>query len=251
MLHPLGYEGPAEARGTGVIDAGRAATVELVATPSSLAFGRGGGDGWQGRRELVLRNVSTRPLTVYLAPRTSRDSDVDIELVPRKVRIEAGGVARIRARASVVRLTGSPAVTGMLRVAPRGSTALDLPWTVVLEPVSDDLIGEVELSETSFTPSDLMPAVIAVRIGTIERSRGRDAVQPALRFDVLLRDAEGRSLGLLARLRDVLPGRYAFGLTGRDPDGRLLAKGDYSLRLVAWPAAGGAPVTRVVRFSVR
>jgi len=142
-------------------------------------------------------------------------------------------------------------VTGMLRIAPLGSTALEVPWTVVLEPVSDNLIGKAQLSERSFTPSDLTPAVLAARIGTIERSRGRDAVEPALRFDVFLRDGEGRSLGLLARLRDVLPGRYAFGLTGRAPDGKLLAEGDYSVRLVAWPAAGGSPVTRVVRFSVK
>jgi hypothetical protein len=75
-------------------------------------------------------------------------------------------------------------------------------------------------------------------------------VQPALRLDVVLRDAEGRTLGLLARLRDVLPGRYAFGLTGRGPDGRLLTQGSYELHLVAWPAAGGKAVKRTVRFSV-
>ena len=48
-------------------------------------------------------------------------------------------------------------------------------------------------------------------------------------------------LGLLARLRDVLPGQYAFGLTGRGPDGLRLEPGPYRLRLVARPAAGGPP----------
>jgi len=42
----------------------------------------------------------------------------------------------------------------------------------------------------------------------------------------------------LPRLRDVLPGRYAFGLTGRDPDGKILAEGPYVLRLRAHPVDG-------------
>ena len=75
-------------------------------------------------------------------------------------------------------------------------------------------------------------------------------LQPVRRLDVLLLDADGQVLGLLARLRDVLPGQYAFGLTGRGPDGTRLAPGRYELRLVAWPAAGGSPARRTVRFSV-
>jgi hypothetical protein len=129
--------------------------------------------------------------------------------------------------------------------------ALRVPWTVVLEPPPTDLIGEVQLSARAFVPSDVKPAVLAARVGTIERSRGRDAVEPVLRLDVILRDADGRSLGLLARLRDVLPGRYAFGLTGRNADGRVLPAGRYSLRLVAWPAAGGPAAARIVHFSVK
>ena len=50
--------------------------------------------------------------------------------------------------------------------------------------------------------------------------------------------ADGRRLGVLARLRDVLPGRYAYGLTGRGPSGRLLAEGSYVLRLRAHPVDG-------------
>jgi hypothetical protein len=117
--------------------------------------------------------------------------------------------------------------------------------------VSEDLIGKVELSARRFKASDANPAVLAVRVGTITRHGGRDAIEPALRFDVFLSDGDGASLGLLARLRHVLPGRYALGLTGRDPLGRKLSPGDYSLRLVAWPAAGGPRVTRVVRFGIR
>ena len=128
---------------------------------------------------------------------------------------------------------------------------MDIPLTVVLAPVSKRSDRHARLSSRSFAGSDLQPAVLAVRIGAIGRVDGRTAVEPVLRLDVLLRDDEHHQLGLLARLRDVLPGRYAFGLTGRDPEGRKLAPGAYSLRLAAWPAAGGAPVTRVVRFRIK
>jgi hypothetical protein len=39
-------------------------------------------------------------------------------------------------------------------------------------------------------------------------------------------------------MRDVLPGRYAFGLTGRGPNGKLLAEGAYVLRLRAHSVDG-------------
>lgn len=220
-----------------------------MTAPSTVAFGRGEGDGWQGRRELVLRSVSTRPLVVDLAARP-RDTGIAVRIEPRTVRISPGRVARILLTARVTEPPAVSAAIGLIRIAPRGSQPLHVPWTVLLSPRPVDLIGGVELSETSFAPSDLTPAVLAVRVGTIDRVAGRDVVQPALRLDVVLRDAEGRTLGLLARLRDVLPGSYAFGLTGRGPDGRLLAPGSYELRLVAWPAAGGKAVKRTVRFTV-
>jgi hypothetical protein len=38
-------------------------------------------------------------------------------------------------------------------------------------------------------------------------------------------------VGVLTRLRNLLPGRYAFGLTGRGPDGKTLEAGTYVIRL--------------------
>jgi hypothetical protein len=37
-------------------------------------------------------------------------------------------------------------------------------------------------------------------------------------------------------MRDVLPGRYAFALTGRGPNGAELAPGRYEIRLRARPS---------------
>ena len=74
-------------------------------------------------------------------------------------------------------------------------------------------------------------------------------MQPVARLDVQLwRGGDG--LGLLARVRDLLPGRYTFGLTGRDPRGNELPPGDYRLRLVAWPTGRGAPTVRSLTFTV-
>jgi len=53
-----------------------------------------------------------------------------------------------------------------------------------------------------------------------------------------------------ARLRDVLPGRYAFGLTGRGPRGGALAKGPYRLRVLAVPPDGPAEA-ETVTFRIR
>ena len=71
-----------------------------------------------------------------------------------------------------------------------------------------------------------------------------------MRLDVQLFDADGKALGLLARVRDLLPGRYTFGLTGRDPGGDKLDSGGYRVRVVAWPAGGGKPSVRSVGFTV-
>ena len=240
---------PLAAQGTGVVDAARASVAELVAGTASLTFGRGSGDGWQGRRTLTLRNVSSRPLLVDVTAR-ARVRGVVLRLSPRKLRLRVGASARLRVTARVGVVAKEDVVGGIIRIVPRGSEPLAVPWAVLLAPPPRDLIGDVDLSERSFAPSDLTPAVLSVRLGTIERERGRDAVQPVRRLDVLLNDEDGKPLGLLARLRDVLPGQYAFGLTGRGPDGSRLSAGRYELRLLAWPAAGGQPARRTVRFAV-
>jgi hypothetical protein len=245
---PLAH-GSLAAQGTGVVDAARAAVAELVADHTSLSFGRGKGDGWQGRRTLAIHNVSSRPLIVDASAR-ARGRGVVLGVAPERLRISAGGTGRIRVTVRVAEVARADVVSGLIRIAPRGSQPLAVPWSVLLAPPPEGLIGDTELSERTFTPSDLTPAVLSMRLGTIERVRGRDVLQPVRRLDVFLLDGDGEAVGLLARLRDVLPGQYAFGLTGRGPDGTQLARGRYELRLVAWPAAGGPPARRTVRFAV-
>ena len=77
----------------------------------------------------------------------------------------------------------------------------------------------------------------------------RRQLRPVARLEVELWRG-GKRLGVLARLRDVLPGRYAFGLTGRGTGGGTLARGAYRLHVVALPPDGPAEV-EVIGFRIR
>ena len=127
---------------------------------------------------------------------------------------------------------------------------LSVPWAVALVPSRQRLLADVQLSVKAFHPSDNAPAVVSLRAGSLGAIGGRVQVQPVERLDVELWQNAHR-IGLLARLRDVLPGRYAFGLTGRGPLGGRLANGVYLLRIVAFPPGGARPSVERVRFTIR
>jgi hypothetical protein len=76
-------------------------------------------------------------------------------------------------------------------------------------------------------------------------------IEPAAKVDVELWNGAGRNLGVLARMRDVLPGHYVFGITGRSPAGATLAPGDYRLRIAVFPSGGGKVSTRSLRFKIK
>jgi len=109
----------------------------------------------------------------------------------------------------------------------------------------------VRLPTHSFPPSDVAPSLLSFVAGSVRRSAGEPDVLPLSRLDLELWSAEGGRIGLLARLRDVLPGRYSFGVTGRDPTGAVLPSGEYQLRLVGFATDEGAPTTRTVGFTIK
>ena len=80
---------------------------------------------------------------------------------------------------------------------------------------------------------------------------GRPEIEPVRQLDVIVQRADGTEAGVLARLRDVLPGHYTFGITGRGPDGESLPPGEYVLRVVAWPVQPGPPTRRRLVFTLR
>jgi subtilisin family serine protease len=244
-------EEPFGAQGAGRLDPGAAAAAELAAAPASISFGRGGGDGWHTSRAVLVRNVSTRPLTVYAAPPRRRQPQIALDVRPRRFTIPAGGAASLALRAHVVGLPRAAASGGLLTLAPVGGAAVRIPWGVVVDTGKPQLLGAPSLSAASFRPSETSPALLSIRIGQVLSLQGRPAVQPVLVLDVELRDGSGKRLGLLAEQRDVLPGHYTFGLTGRAPGGKVLRPGQYRLRLVAWPTAGGRPSVRSVAFRIQ
>jgi hypothetical protein len=246
---PLGGV-PVAAQGTGLLDLGRAAAAELVADPPALTFGRGSGDGWQGTRVLRLRNVSTRRLTVFVDTGQHHKPRVPLSISARRLEVEPGATAQLEVRARLLTFVHAEAATGTLTLTPVGGAAIHVPWSVVLRAPSD-LLGPLSLSHRSFKPSEQKPAIVLLRAGRVVRSPHGNEVVPVLRLDVELWTLDGKRLGLLARLRDLLPGRYAFGLTGRGPSGAVLDPGRYELRVFAWPTGGGSPTSRSVGFTIR
>src|SRR5207247_7044211 len=146
-----------------------------------------------------------------------------------------------------VSVAGSPVGTapaeGAITVGAVGDQPLRVPWAVTFGAPRRDLLGRVSLSLTRFHPSDQKPSLLTLEAGKIAHAAGHDEVQALERLDITLWNARGVRLGLLARLRDVLPGSYQLGITGRSPAGAPLDKGTYQLRIVAVPASQG-PATR-------
>jgi hypothetical protein len=120
----------------------------------------------------------------------------------------------------------------------------------VLKPAGHALIGSVRLSAKRFKASDVTPGILLVQLGHVGVTGDGVQVEPLSHFDLRLTNRKGKDLGLLTRLRDVVPGSYAFGITGRGPRGVRLPAGNYRLRLLAFPTAGGPAVARSVVFAV-
>jgi hypothetical protein len=240
---------PAPAQGNGLVDIAAAAGAEFVAQPATIAFGRASGRDWAATRSVSVHNVSTRWLRLFAAA-PSPDTALALAVEPRSLTLAPGESGDLRITARLRRATSVQALSGTLTIAPLTGVRLRVPWAVVTAPVAPSLIGSVQLSAPSFKPSDASPAVLLVQLGTVATGPEGVSLQPVTRLDIHLLDRKGRDLGLLSRLRDVLPGRYAFGLTGRGPNGGVLPAGRYSLRLLAFPAAGGRAVGKSVVFRI-
>jgi hypothetical protein len=241
---------PLVAQGAGLVDLGSAAASEIALGDPSLSFGEIA-PGRRAQRALTIRNVSSRTLTVRVrASSSSRVASVAVK--PGRLRIEPGrsadAVVVLEARR---RVRFGTVVAGTVEAASGSAIVQRALWAVTIGRARESgLLGQVRLSQTRFRPSDSAPAVLFLRAGRVVLARGGAAIHPLKRLDVELWNDEGKKLGLLARLRDVLPGRYAFGLTGRGPAGQRLHKGSYRLRLVAAPTSGGPATHRTVAFQI-
>jgi hypothetical protein len=229
------------AQGAGIVDLGAAAAMELAASPTTLAFG--GRAGTTSRRLLVVRNVSTRAVDVRVAAQPLRASRTRLRLRP-------GRSARVWITARVGPSESRPA-EGAVGLATAGGRTTRVPWVAVPRPLEPNLLGSIVLKPNRFRPSDAAPAVLGFRAGSILRSEEGDETQPVSRLELELWRESGARLGLLAQLRNLLPGQFLYGLTGRGPGGKKLRPGRYVLRLAAYPTGGGPPTRREVRFAIQ
>jgi len=95
----------------------------------------------------------------------------------------------------------------------------------------------------------VLPKGKAVRYGAIV-GEDEPEVRPVDLLEIELWRG-GERLGVLSRRRELLPGRYAFGLTGRGPQGDRLPRGTYSVRLVARPDDGTRRQVETIDYVVR
>jgi len=242
------------AQGAGLIDVGGATATEVAASPASLAFDRAESRRWRTEQELVLRNVSSRRLILSLDVRVSHEGAAAVQFSVRPLRFSLGPgrIIRVHVRARVAsKLEGRAPAEGALVVTPVAGREIGVPWTILFGRRSPPTLATVRLSTHNFTPSDAAPALLSFVAGSVARSGGQPDVLPLSRLDLELWSPEGGRIGLLARLRDVLPGRYSFGVTGRDPTGGVLPSGRYQLRLIAWGTDAGAPTTQTVSFRIK
>ena len=232
---------PVTAQGAGLIDLAPAAAAELVVEPASLAFGRADGPGWKATRTVKVKNLSSRALNVGFgfAPDQPGEPPLSFSAEPAHVSLEPGDSTRVTFTVSVTKDLAAGESGSLVAVA-EGARAVRVPWAIGVRPnAGGGLLGQVNLSHWEFEPSRSAPAVLAFRAGRIVAGPGGETIEPVSVLDVELWTDDGKRLGVLARLRNLLPGRYAFGLTGRDPMGRVLDPGVYVLRLRAQPVDGG------------
>jgi subtilisin family serine protease len=242
------------AQGVGLIDLGGATATEIGASPASLALGRAGKPSWRTDQVFVLRNLSFRRLILSLDVNVTQEgaASLEFDLRPQHFSLGPGRSIRVHVRARVTsKLVGSAPAEGVVIVTPAAGREIRVPWTITFGKRQQPGLASVRLSTRAFTPSDAAPALLSFVAGSVRRSAGQPDVLPLSRLDLELWSEAGGRIGLLARLRDVLPGRYSFGVTGRDPTGAVLPSGQYQLRLVAFATDEGPPTTRTVSFTIK
>ena len=234
------------AQGAGEVDVGAAASGELTASPSTLALGLSTFVGRKIRTGFTFTNLSSRTVRAALSIRTQHEGAATLEFTvrPRRIALAPGASTVIHVDA----LTASPATgtgtaDGAIVADVDGGGSVRVPWVLAFAPRPLDPIVSASLAQGSLR--------LTVHVGRVTMVAGRAQIQALSRLDVGLSTPGGRSLGLLARIRDVLPGSYTFQLTGRGAAGAALPPGRYVAAVVAFPADGGLPGRRNLGFTLR
>ncbi|HEU5010119.1 MAG TPA: S8 family serine peptidase, partial [Gaiellaceae bacterium] len=235
------------ASGAGVVDLRAAVQQEAYAEPSLLSFGVAGKDG--AERVLHITNVSTRRLAVSIGNTAIAPKGVEIAVDPQRVRIRPGRTADVVVRANTSQLSSvAGAATGDLVLRTGDSPDVHVPWAVAV-PAPVDLVSRIRIEMTGTRVADATPAALSFVAGSVSATP-EPQVRSVELLDVELWRGETR-LGLLARRRELLPGRYTFGLTGRGVTGARLPRGRYTIHLLAFPGDGTRKQLDAITYRVR
>ena len=245
---------PVAAQGAGLVDAGGAIASELAASPAALSLGRATGAVWSARTGLTFTNLSTRGVDLELDAVTQQGgaAELDVNVQPSHVFVRAGHSVVVHVSTTVASsLIGNAETDGAIVAHIAGGGEVRVPWAVAFVGPTVDLIAAAALSDKEFTASDQAPTLLSVDAGRVLVAAGHLEIRPVRRLDIALSHADGSPIGTLVRVRDLLPGRYSFGITGRGPDGQPLQPGAYVLTLSAYPVGQGLPSVRELRFSLK
>ena len=241
------------ASGAGLLDLRSAVQQEVVATPASVSFGTVDAapefDRFGLERTIRVRNVSTRTLDVGIGLAALAPKGVQIAVDPDRLRLRPGRSAAVLVRADTQDLSEEAGVaTGELVLRVAGAQEARVPWAVAVPEKDVDLISGLTLRRTGPRVSDATPAVLGLVAGAVT-STPDPQVRAVDELDVQLWRGE-RLLGVLATRRELLPGRYTFGLTGRDPSGQRLRRGRYVVRVVARPGDGTRRQVEAIDYAI-
>ncbi len=224
-----------------------------MATPASVSFGTVDAapefDRFGLERTIRVRNVSTRTLDVGIGLAALAPKGVQIAVDPDRLRLRPGRSAAVLVRADTQDLSEEAGVaTGELVLRVAGAQEARVPWAVAVPEKDVDLISGLTLRRTGPRVSDATPAVLGLVAGAVT-STPDPQVRAVDELDVQLWRGE-RLLGVLATRRELLPGRYTFGLTGRDPSGQRLRRGRYVVRVVARPGDGTRRQVEAIDYAI-
>ena len=239
------------AQGMGVLDLPAAAQAPVTVEPQPLTFPLLRGARKQATLEFGLRNLGAIKLSAALSVGREGNPDwVRVRVSPSRLLIRGLHRRRVKLRVDLVGKNRGSSAQGTVTLLLSGGQVLHVPWSVRYASGRSDLISSASLSRRSVSASDSTAEVLTLGLGRVSGSRER-RIEPATKVEVALWNGAGRYLGVLARMRDVLPGHYVFGLTGRSPAGATLAPGDYRLRVAAFPSGGGKVSMRTLRFTIK
>jgi len=139
------------------------------------------------------------------------------------------------------------AATGELVLRVGDSPEVHVPWAVAVPP-RVDLVTGLSLETTGTRVSDATPAALSFVAGSVAATPDPQ-VRAVELLEVELWRGDTR-IGLLARRRELLPGRYTFGLTGRSPTGARLRRGTFAIRVVAYPGDGTRRQADMIVFRI-